>query len=311
MEILGGGSELLRSPEELWSGGDMRLSHNTIFLPSANTFDTYDVDVSCLLKDFPDPRLFSQHQVRRRGSISFRSQFAQLGLYADSSWVINQASQAFAKAQFLGEESFQFTVPIANLAGAPIVANKETGLARFYMEPEAFVEGEELVQLLRDKKDLLMDGVDGIDYKIYRERNHLGQPVEKAIMLRIKDEGRKYIPNGVEPILLAGQEHYRAEVDRFLRPVNERGNLDESFLWIGETTRLQLSNNLTAIIDRDTYATSLGRTPNRTPGLHIESRLIDKGSAWPIRLEVVSPIVGPERANWAIFRIAHQASKSA
>ncbi len=293
---------ILRDPEQLWVGNNISTAENGMFAPHATTM----VGVTCNTQDFPDSRLFSLQDIRRNGFLSFRSRYAQLGLHTDSSVVMNNALSRYQAALASRQDRFNFEVPVSNLSGAPIVIQKDTGLARFYMQPEEFVKNSELRSLMQNQ--IIIDGKEGRDWAYYREPNMHGIPQETGIMLRIKDQGRLYIPEGDEPILLANNpdNDYRAEVGRFLQPVERLGDYREPILWIGETAPIALGDTVTAIIDKDTYPTSNGRTPNITPSLHIESRLIDPGSIWPIRIEVFSPIRGRDRANWTVFRIYHQ-----
>ena len=297
----------LRDPEQLWVGENLSTAENMTFPPFATT----KVDVNCNVDNFPDASIFSIQEIRRSGFLSFRSRYAQLGLHTDSSVVMNDAMHRYLAAKAVKSDTFDFSVPVSNLSGAPIVITKDTGLARFYMQPEQFVKNQELQSLM--KNEIAIDGREGREWKYFREPNAVGIPETTGIMLRIKDQGRLYIPEGVEPIILANgpDNDYRAEVGRFLKPVEELGDYSEPFLWIGETPEIMLGDTVTAIIDRETYPTSLGPTPNRIPSLHIESRLVDPGSAWPIRLEVFSPIKGRDRANWAVFRIYHQPKSTA
>lgn len=299
-----GGNEYLRNPELLWSGKDVKLVHDTFFKPH----DEVEALVECRVEDFPNPRIWTPQQIRRRANLSFRSQNAQSGLHSDSSRSIIEALQEYQKAVFQGRQTFEFVIPVWNHFGSPIGIEEGNGLARFYMEPERYVRNGELrniVGRLRDKKDIEVDGVEGVDWKFHTEQNNSGGEDETGIALRIKDEGRLYIPDSSSPIILGkGSEHYRIKLARHLVDAKKRGNLHEDFLWIGETSKLKMSKRVTAIIDRD--AVHEVNSPSLIPGLHLESRLIDPGSAWPIRVEVISPLEGDRRVDWVLFRFYHK-----
>lgn len=300
------GSEQVKTPEILWSGGDVRLVSDTIF----NPYDETEVVVECDTEDFPSPRLWTPQQIRRRANLSFRSQNAQSGLHADSSQVINEAIREYEKAIFSGNQSFEFRVPVWNHFGSPIEIEEGNGLARFYMEPERYVRNGELRKIVGKiengkYKDIEIDGEEGIDWRFHEEINDSGQVDETGIELRIRDEGRLYIPEGSLPIKLGkDKEDYRRKLSRYLVDATLRDNLHEDFLWIGETAKLKMSKRVTAVIDRDAIHNS--DSPNSMPGLHLESRLIDPGSAWPIRVEVISPLGGPRRVDWVLFRFYHK-----
>lgn len=298
-----GGSEKPFDPELLWTSDNIRLVNNAIFAPSGGMGYATPVTVECNINDFPDPNKLtssSRNQIRNRGRLSFRSRYAQLGLHSDSRGIMDQALSAFLEARHEGNPSFTFDVPVMNFAGAPIVVPEGTGLARFYVEPDQFAVNGELEKLVK-KGEIIIGGDEGQEWKYYMEPNRLGIPEKAGIMLRVKDEGRVCIPERNDPILLVVGDNndYRREVGKFHMPVN-KDDIEDNTFWIGETSELILGRQTAALIDRDVHGTSLGITPNSRPALHIESRLVDAGSAWPIKVEIVG------KANWVVFRFYHK-----
>lgn len=83
--------------------------------------------------------------------------------------------------------------------------------------------------------------------------------------------------------------NYREEIDRLLEPVPET---NEQILWIGETPRITIPNAIEAFLDSAAYSLLPSDALEPRRGYHINSRLADAGSDWPIRVEIVSPTTG-------------------
>lgn len=280
-----------------WIGKDVSLTRNTLINP-------HQVVIARLVAhpgSFP-PEIPEEDE--DRFSPSLRSRYAQSGLHG-ANFASAIAVDSYLNA--MDQDNFEFQFPVTNLIDAPIFLEKDTKLLRFYIPPTEFIGNGELVELVANK-EIHIDGKKSVDWQYVYKKN-LTQKAEDiiGIALKIKGEGRGYIPESREPISISGTEkHYRAEIDRFLRPVSKRINPQKPTLWIGETVPLFLGRNIAGEIERNAYPGFMGNSLKETTGEHINSRLIDPSTGWPIRVEIFSPTEGSQVADWVVFRFFQQ-----
>lgn len=238
---------------------------------------------------------------------STRSRLAQLGLE-----VIEGAQrrvERIIEKQSIGSvdlmnRSFSTTVPVVGHGMREVRLEKGTPLFRFY-SPGAPIKGEELEDLV-SSGEIAVEGRRGDDWNFVYE-----SPYEKSVPwgIAVRITGpRFWIPSSVSPI--PAQEvietrDYREVLNKFYEPIPKIIESKESILWVGETKALHLSEKIDAVIDRDVVPnlSAMGR-PGKW-GEHIDARLIDAESSWPIRVEVVSPIATGRIPNYAVFRFMH------
>jgi hypothetical protein len=170
---------------------------------------TQEGSFPCELKEGAEERL----------SASMRSRDAQIGLHpADDS--LEYALEAYFNAE--DSDAFDFPFAIINLSNAPIFVPRGTELLRFYVPPINIVENGNLEELMRDKV-VQIDGKEGREWKFVYKTLEKNRSDIVGIALKVKENGRKYIPKQNEPISVSGSErNYRKEVDRFLVPVEKK-----------------------------------------------------------------------------------------
>jgi hypothetical protein len=286
--------QLLPPEEKIWIGKDISLRQNTVFPPKT----TIPVYVQSEAGSFPHE---ISEEEEDRLSASMRSRYAQIGLHPAGN-VPRDAMDAFLSADE-GEEQFKFRLGITNSSLAPIFLERGTSLLRFYITPNDFIKNGELQSLI-DNNSIEIDGQENRDWRYeFRENSSRESKDIIGIALKVKDDNRKYIPRGYEQISIRSDERqYRDEVDRFLRDISIRSNPYEACLWIGETVGLNLHGKVAAEIERE----ALPSNTNIAPWKHIDSRLVDPSTGWPVRVEIFSPTQGDQVADWVVFKFFHQ-----
>lgn len=275
-----------------WIGADVSLKRNALIQP-------HGVFVSRLMAKPGSFPYELAEGAEERFSASMRSRYAQIGLHPGD-FSLEYALESYFNAD--DYNSFEFPFAIVNLSNAAIVIPRGTEILRFYVPPTKFIENGQLEELVKDR-------VVQIDGKEDREWKYVYSSIEKnredivGIALKVKEQGRKYIPWRNEPISVSGSErNYRREVDRFLVPVEGRSEPGVPCLWIGETVAIDLGNQVTAEIERNAYPGFVGNALSPTTGEHINSRLVDPSTGWPVRVEIYSPTKGNHVADWVVFR---------
>lgn len=281
----------------VWIGQDVSLKKNMLINP-------HEVAITRLVShpgSFPDE---IREYEEDRFSASLRSRYAQSGLHA-ANFATQIAVDSYLNA--MDQTNFEFQFPITNLTDAPMFLAKDTRLLRFYIPPTEFIKNGELIELIKDR-EVHIDGKQDQDWQyVYKKIEKKTTEDIIGVALKVKENGRKYIPASREPISISGTEkHYRVEVDRFLRPVTGRPNPQLSGLWVGETVPLFLNEHIAGEIERDAYPGFVGNALRETTGEHINSRLIDPSTGWPVRVEIFSPTEGPNVVDWVIFKFFRQ-----
>lgn len=227
---------------------------------------------------------------------SVRSRYAQLGvdLHDDiggqiAQWIVENDKQTLDGGihEQLNTKAFVF-----NRCARPISIPKGVHLFRFFYEfAQPMVRGKDLVSLVK-AGEIEVDGRYRFDWLwAYNER---GKGIDNIVgmQIRIKDEGRRWIPPDPDnkPIVLdlaydtTGYD-YRGKIDAMLEPIPYD---TEEKLWIGETVPVNLGKRIEAILDKIVVSDS-SKFEIETLGLQTNSRLIDGDrTRWPIRVEVLS-----------------------
>ena len=282
--------------DKVWVGKDVSLTRNLLVEPHRIEIARVAGKRGSFPYELPE-------EDEDRFSASMRSRFAQIGLIPS-----DLAPKFAVEAYFSTDDytNFEFTLPITNLTEAPIFLQRGTDLLRFYIPPEEFIRNGELIQLVRDKA-IEIDGKEGREWRFVPRKEDSEREDIVGVALKISEEKRGFVPPSREPISISGTDkQYRAEVDRFLRPVAYRQNPTSPGLWIGETAPLNLNNQVVGEIERDAYPGFQGNTLKSSTGEHIPSRLIDPSTGWPVRVEIFSPTEGEHVADWVIFKFFRQ-----
>lgn len=275
-----------------WIGKDVSLQKNVLINP-------HGIRVAWLTTQPGSFPFELKEGAEERFSASMRSRYAQIGLHpADESLVY--ALEAYFNAE--DNDSFNFPFAITNLSNAPIFVPRGTEMMRFYVPPTKFIENGSLEELVKDRT-IQIDGKEGREWQFVYNSLEKNRKDIVGVALKIKENNRQYIPRRDEPISVSGSErNYRREVDRFLVPVEKRMDPYVACLWIGETSAIDLGNKVTGEIERNAYPGFRGNTLSPTTGEHINSRLIDPSTGWPVRVEIFSPTQGEQVADWVVFR---------
>lgn len=203
---------------------------------------------------------------------------------------------------------FTAQIGVTNHGVRPLRLHIGSPIFRLY-RPGFRIQGEELSHYV-SSGEIMLDGKQGRDWD-YVKDDPSNPRLRTGIAIRIKQGERYWIPPHKDPIdtrQVLRSPDYREELKRYHKPIPIQ---EEPILWIGETRPIVLSQNVEALIDED-VAPNLSATghPGRW-GIHIESRLIDAGSGWPIRVEVKSPTLPDKIPNYAVFRFMHTDGRQA
>lgn len=213
---------------------------------------------------------------KNRLKVSIRSRYAQLGL----------DMQPEAIAAFIGQlpGSGVARLQLHNHSLRPIQLPEDTRLLRLFHEPaDAILTDAKLSQAIGSGK-IKLSGARGKDWEWAYD--DLGTRMGVFIRI-INSNSRRWISSGEEIINIGSEDmDYRAQIDRILEPLPEDGR---QALWIGETAiKITLGNSIEGVLDtrvlRDVNYLSL----DSIEGTQINSLLIDSGTQWPVRVEVIS-----------------------
>lgn len=244
-------AERLRGTSErpFWVGEDLALRRG-IIVPARG----YQIaEVLLNLHELPDNP--------SNLDISIRSRYVQLGLDVEYS------EDPITPALMYDEDVVIARLRVNNYAPISAVLLEETPFCRFYRVGERNIEGEDLDARLND--DITIAGEKGSWEKL---RDETGKPI--GIRFYIDPATRRRILPIGRPIVLNFNGNYREEIDKYAKPIEPNPN--ESF-WFGQTyAQIELKNGTIGIIQD-------------VPGAyHLHSRLIEGGTNWPIRVEMVS-----------------------
>lgn len=226
---------------------------------------------------------------------TMRSRYAQLGID------VKRPAEEIALSLFQQgydswasiPEVFESEITVGNRSQRPITLGRNSQFLRFFYtnRETELVRGKELVDFVKNG-GVAIGGTFGVDWGWSNDRYATGDYDDVGgLLLRIKPDQRRWIPPhpANKPIQIDDKtKRYRQEIDRrYLEDVaSAQGHLGQ-IIFIAETNELTLDQSVNAVIDRNTtYDMVSLQSHFYVPGTHIESRLIDGGSNWGIRVEI-------------------------
>lgn len=222
--------------------------------------------------------------------ISTRSRFAQLGIEVARDTVHEIVRDITSNDRYITEKGLLTKVPVINRASRRIRIPQGVGLFQFYYESSPCVQDKELMDLV-ESGAVSIDGEKGKDWDydvLFDEYVNSRRPV--GIRFRLDSKRKLWLPpkriwlpgeTEEKPIEIPDtpENDYRRVIDGFLQPVPSS---EKPIHWIGETiSRLKLDPNVNAVIV----------AVNSDEWRHVNSLLIEGGTDWKIRTEIVSPTV--------------------
>lgn len=231
--------------------------------------------------------------------MSVRSRYAQLGLDVPDYPVVDQIPKILRQIKH-GERPhgpFDVLTCVINHSARQINLPEGTRLFRLYSNSfDNFVLGDNLVKLV-ESGEIKISGeqgkdwdwnYDSRDFRINNPPFAYWREIARVTGIRIRVKPIGWIPpdRNAQPIKIDDETRtYRREIAKLLKPIPED---DRQILWIGETiSPITISQSLDAIIGRDVLPHLEQDYPGEH-GLHINSRLIDGGTNWPVRVEILS-----------------------
>lgn len=176
-------------------------------------------------------------------------------------------------------ELFKDVTLVANRAARPIRLDQGMGLFRFFMPLAPAICGKGLVSLIEDG-EIYIDGEKGTDWDVVRNRDGL----ETGVMVRIEPQSEQWISDADDIVYVGDTEQdYRGILSEMMTPLPD----GRQILCIGETPRTRLSNRVEGVIYKATSPNITGQGWLSGANIHINSHLIDAGSNWKIRTEVL------------------------
>lgn len=225
--------------------------------------------------------------------VSTRSRYAQLGVEVPRDARVT--IPASLKDEIYSEDSKDLTafVPVRNLSSRTVEIPQKTRLLQLYIESAVQRQKQSLLELL-ENRDVEIGGERGTDWDYWTidpfGNNTSGKVLEIddlliGLRLRLDPQKRMWLPPDPEgrpfKIPEGTEVDYRKAVNQELKPAPIS---EKPIFWIGETTsRLALDPGVNALI------VATGQGDRRRDMRHINSLLIDGGSNWKIRTEIISP----------------------
>lgn len=323
---------LSNSERKFWKGPDFETLENSTILPRK----IGRLFVSVRPQNLPS---YSQHPFTSGVCISTRSRYAQLGLeVCDFNEflkirVISQKTDMYEMDIFEKKEEIapsyegilmdllktemrsrygdvsplrtrnpqEFRIEVKNHSTRPIIIPPGSRLFRFYSLYGSKILNQELVSSV-ESGGIKIDGRFGEDWMWSLKRKGDREKID-GIIVRIKDENRRWIPPDPDntPLSISDEGDYRGGLENFLEPIPQT---DEKILWIGETPKITIRSSLDALVDWMVFQDKNGwnESSNIKCGTHINSYIIDGGTDWPVRVEVVSPTTPEKMPNFVLLR---------
>jgi len=208
--------------------------------------------------------------------LSTRSCLAQSGIFlslSDKSILSEEQISLLKTGSAINISGF-----LKNYGQNKILLKKGDHLARFFLINDSdSLPSKQIIQLL---KNGLIDGKEGEDYAII---NH--QDNSPGIALRIQPG--EYQISSQEAIRISS----RQDLYRFIAP--QLLNAKSQFHLTQTTAKINLPKNIVGIISAQI---------NPPPAIHLSSRLIDPGTHWKIRLEILGRI-SRSTPSWVILNL--------
>lgn len=266
-----------------WKGEDVPIKKGFILKAG----ETTEVKVALSPENLPQFDDFLLENLR----VSVRSRFAQLGIHVgeyfpESIGIIKDEDDRKPR---------EVTASITNFSGRAVNFNDGSRLFRFFhYNPGDLITHMKKLEELVQSGGIQIEGENGVEWKIDREH--------RGIMLRVSN--RRYMPYNPKPAEIPDTGDYRDEIDALLKPIPVS---EKPILWIGETPKVTLSESLEGVLSRNVVPGDPHEFYRDKNGMHINSHLIDAGSDWPIRVEVVSPTTPEKMPDFVLLRLAFAA----
>lgn len=275
---------------KFWKGPDVVTAEDVTIYRHTN------IPIIITPKSLPPLHGLSPEALNGVVRASVRSRYAQLGIDLHDD-IGGQIAQQIVRDNYQTvdgdiKEQFPAWAFTFNRCSRPIFIPKGVHLFRFFYEfAQPMVRGKNLISLV-NSEEVKVDGAYGSDWMWLYNRIGSGEDNIIGMQIRIKDEGRRWIPPDPDnkPIVLdlaydsTGYD-YRKRTDAMLEHIPYD---DREKLWIGETVSVNLGRRIDAILDKIAVRDS-NKFEIETLGLQTNSMLIEGGRTdWPIRVEVLS-----------------------
>jgi hypothetical protein len=263
--------EQLKGVGDFWVSPDITIEKPTLVEPGQNLLNQ---NIVINVSDLPPGVNLTRGTI---GSlrVAVRSFYAQTGIEI----VLGQANIPEAELIKLKEKgSALIPVDIKNYSNRAVEVSGRV-MRLFWVNDQNRLRGEDLAQAVKNK-DIEVEGEEGKDWYIagFNEGDKISTTGENgseglSIIVKVNPE-KYYIPFAKVPVKRDESVPIREQLDSLLVKIPE-GEKPE--LEIGETPRITLGKNTVAIIN----------TGAENGQRHINSPLIDPGSDWKIRTEMV------------------------
>jgi hypothetical protein len=295
-----------------WVGPDIAVAADATIPPRGRVFVPITlpdklVPFSCLNHPYDFSILYA----------TTRSRFGQLGLEVLESTGLSIAQTLHLVQKENETEEFQAIISVVNYALRPIDLPKGTEFFYPYYWDGKTIIGQALVNLLGT--EVKISGVEGKDWRWWYGQFVKGGPLHpkhipgnevQGIELFLDPESRAWIPPSDKPITISDAEaenHNRAEVDRYLKPVPES---NESLLWIAQTlSDFYISPLIHGLADR---AVTQGGEPVATDdnSHHQTNAILIQGgnTSGKMRTEIFSPTTEDKIPQTVLLRFARARS---
>lgn len=182
---------------------------------------------------------------------------------------------------------------VSNKAARPILLTNGKPLFRFYAPLSAPLTGDRLMAAVYDG-EINFDGEEGLDWAIAKDNEE-----QTGVLARVKASSELWIPGSDKPFYMDPEiRDYRGFLESLFKELPSVEDLPQiglsgkqKVLKIGTTSKLTLSKELEAELDMVVTPT-INRKNWFTRGddRHINSYLVDAGTSWPIKVEILSQL---------------------
>jgi hypothetical protein len=278
-----------------WRGPDVELVQDVIVPPG-----DYKYASVLVRKDGFPGALQDDLGLVRNLRASVRSRYAQIGIDVHDHGEQLYHSLITRSEEFAQNDSIELRMQLLNHGMRPVELPVGSRIFRPFYDvgrPKLINEGlEEMI----DSGQISIEGEFGPNKDWYYAFDEIGEN-KLGVYVRISDENRMWIPPGDDPIRIDdnGGNNYRAEIDRLLSPIPESPGQK---LWIGETKpHIKLGDSVHGILHRAVLPDVEGKGAREAWGTHVNSYLIDGGTDWRVRVEVLSSTTREHMPNFVYF----------
>jgi hypothetical protein len=272
---------------DFWKGADIPIAEEVVIGSGQK------VKVPVILDQSNLPPLLNLYKDSLRSlNSSTRSRYAQLGLEIGMSTGFNLSKSISENEWYQLQHGLPIKqyVDVESFCYRPIYLPKGAHLFRLYTGFSAHaIKGADLEDLI-DRRKIRIEGTYGDGWQWDFLRRYAWKTTNRindvmGIKLKLDPQKRWWIPPDPlnRPIVIDDVgNNYRLEIDKYLYPVPSH---DLPRLWIGETNRLTLPNDVVGLLS---FSMNL-RDDFLGFGTQTNSRLIDPGTDEAIRVEMMGP----------------------